>query len=107
MRDPIARALVWVLSVLPWTRRPRPGRHSAEYLAARTSEPAPARPWTCPWAGPSAREVRAVFHDARARGLPTEQRERHYAAALATLGIDYDFPTTDLGSVVTVERAAA
>ncbi|MCM2391829.1 hypothetical protein [Streptomyces albipurpureus] len=31
MCDRIARALVWVLNVLPWTRRPRPGWHSADY----------------------------------------------------------------------------
>ncbi|MFJ6573132.1 hypothetical protein ACIQNU_37560 [Streptomyces sp. NPDC091292] len=106
MRDAIARTLVRVLSVL--IPRP-PGRHSAEYLAAQTPEPAltPASPWSRPWTAPSAQEVRAVFRDERTQELPELQRERVYAAEFADLGLDYDFPTMPLSSVVVRERVAA
>jgi hypothetical protein len=104
MRDVIARALSWVLSVLV----PRkPGRHSAEFLAAQTPEPAPVSPWSRPWAGPSSQEVRAVFRNERTRELPDLQRERLWAAEFAALGVDYDYPTLPLGSLVTRERVAA
>ncbi|MFJ2906529.1 hypothetical protein [Streptomyces sp. NPDC087212] len=104
MCDVIARALTWVLTVL--TPR-RPGRHSAEYLAAKTPEPAPATPWARPWSAPSAQEVRAIFKDKRTRELPELQRERVYAAEFARLGIDYDFPTMPLGSLVARKKVAA
>lgn len=106
MRDAIARALSWVLSVL--TPR-RPGRHSAEYFAAQAAEPnpTPESPWSRPWTGPSSQEVRAIFKDEWAQGLPAVQRERLWASQFAALGVDYDFPTMGLGSVVTRERAAA
>ncbi|MFF3261385.1 hypothetical protein ACFYWO_19705 [Streptomyces sp. NPDC002932] len=103
MRDLIARTLAWVLSVL--TPR-RPGRHSVAYLSV-PAERAPASPWSCPWTAPSSAEVRAIFGDERTRELPELQRERVYAAAFARLGVDYDFPTMALGSIVRRERAAA
>ncbi|MFF8728916.1 hypothetical protein ACF073_20800 [Streptomyces sp. NPDC015171] len=106
MRDVIARALAWVLSAL--TPR-RPGRHSAEYFAAQTTEPdpTPTNPWSRPWTGPSSQEVRAIFKDEWEQRLPAVQRERLWASQFAALGVDYDFPTMDLGSVVTRERAVA
>ncbi|UJB43627.1 hypothetical protein [Streptomyces sp. A1-5] len=56
MRDAIARALYWVLALLPWTRRP--GRHTAEHLAAQpTPEPAPVSPWSKPWTTPTPQHV--------------------------------------------------
>jgi hypothetical protein len=106
MRDVIARALSWALSVL--APRP-PGRHSAEFLAAQTPEPepAPVPPWSRPWRGPSSQEVRAIFRNEHTRELPDLQRERVWAAEFAALGVDYDYPTLPLGSLVKRERVAA
>ncbi|KOV62186.1 hypothetical protein [Streptomyces sp. MMG1121] len=106
MRDVIARAISWVLSVLAPRR---PGRHSAEHFAAQTAEPdpTPANPWSRPWTGPSSQEVRAIFKDEWAQRLPAVQRERLWASQFAALGVDYDFPTMGLGSVVTRKRVAA
>ncbi|MGW8450477.1 hypothetical protein ACWGLO_03165 [Streptomyces niveus] len=105
MRDLIARALSWVLSAL--TPR-RPGRHSAEHLT-EPSGPAPAHvsPWSHPWTAPSAEQVRAIFKDEHTRELTQLQRERIYAAQFAALGVDYDYPTMPLGSLVQPQRAAA
>ncbi|UFQ15488.1 MULTISPECIES: hypothetical protein [Streptomyces] len=103
MRDPIVRALSWVLSVLIPRR---PGRHSAEYLAANQPETA-ASPWSRPWTTPSSEEVRAIFKDERTRELPAVKRERVWAVEFAALGVDYDFPTMTLGSLVKRERVAA
>lgn len=69
MRDAIARALSRVLCVLA---PHRPGRHTAEYLAARTPEPepAPVNPWSLPWPGPTKEEAAEFFRqqaDARHR----------------------------------------
>ncbi|MFJ6566873.1 hypothetical protein ACIQNU_05600 [Streptomyces sp. NPDC091292] len=106
MRDSIPHTLVWVLSVLIPRR---PGRHTAEYLAAHTPEPAPvpASPWSRPWTAPSAQEVRAIFRDKRTQELSELQRERVWAAEFAALGLDYDFPTMPLGSLVKREQVAA
>ncbi|MFD7646728.1 hypothetical protein ACFV5M_03585 [Streptomyces albidoflavus] len=105
MRDSIARALSWVLSVLAPRR---PGRHSAQHFAEPVPAPAPAaNPWSRPWTSPSSREVRAIFTNPRTRELPPEQRERVRAAEFARLGVDYDFPTMPLGSIVKRERVAA
>ncbi|MFD4141596.1 hypothetical protein [Streptomyces sp. NPDC058572] len=106
MRDVIARALSWALSVLAPRR---PGRHSAEFLAAQTPEPepAPASPWSRPWTAPSSQEVRAIFKDERIGELPDLQRERVWAAEFASIGVDYDYPTLPLGSLVTREWVAA
>ncbi|MCH0564375.1 MULTISPECIES: hypothetical protein [unclassified Streptomyces] len=106
MRDVIARALSWVLALLV----PRkPGRHSAAFLAAQTPEPepAPVSPWSRPWRGPSSQEVRAIFRNEHTRELPDLQRERMWAAEFAALGVDYDYPTLPLGSLVKRERVAA
>ena len=105
MRDLIASALSWVLAVIA---PQQPGRHSAEYLTAPTGEPPAARLpiWTTPWRGLSSQEARAIFKDDQIQALPPLQRERSYAAAFASLGIDYDFPTMDLASVVTREKVA-
>ncbi|MFJ7061116.1 hypothetical protein ACIQVA_25895 [Streptomyces microflavus] len=102
MRDLIARALVSLLRLL----LPAEGRHSAERPAAPLA-PAPVSPWSRPWTAPSAQEVRAIFKDEHARELPDLQRERIYAAAFARLGVDYDFPTMPLGSLVRREQVAA
>ncbi|MFC5799446.1 hypothetical protein [Streptomyces formicae] len=74
----------------------RPGRHSAAFLAARTLEPASMSPWSRPWTGASSQEQ-----------LPSLQRERVWAAEFAALGVDYDYPTMPLGSLVKRERVAA
>ncbi|WP_405795499.1 hypothetical protein [Streptomyces sp. NBC_01506] len=102
MRDPIVRALVWVLRLV----LPARGCHSAP-ATPPTSEPAPVSPWSRPWTAPSSRDVRAVFKDEHARELPELQRERAYAAAFARLGVDYDYPTMPLGSLVKPERVSA
>lgn len=91
MRDAIARALCWALSLL--TPR-RPGRHSAEYLAAQPKAPgtAPTTPWSRPWTGPTKEEAAACFQrqaDITLERRVVEQRQR--AAALATLGVDYPY----------------
>ncbi|WP_405796325.1 hypothetical protein [Streptomyces sp. NBC_01506] len=64
-------------------------------------------PWSRPWTAPSSRDVRAVFTDEYARELPELQRERAYAAAFARLGVDYDYPTMPLRSLVRRGRVAA
>ncbi|MFE1773777.1 hypothetical protein [Streptomyces sp. NPDC059008] len=97
MRDAIARALIWVLTVLPWTRRLEPGRHSMTYLAQQPSpEPVSANPWLRPWRGPSSKEVREIFHAEEVQSLTPEQRERWWAAAFFEIGVDYDFPTNNI-----------
>ncbi|BCM69005.1 hypothetical protein EASAB2608_04339 [Streptomyces sp. EAS-AB2608] len=108
MRDAIVRALLWVLSALIPCRA---GRHSAEHFATRTPDPDPdpdtVNPWSRPWNGPSSTEVRAIFNDDWVQELPALQRERLWAAQFAAIGVDYDFPTMPLGSVVTRERVIA
>ncbi|WP_046505312.1 hypothetical protein [Streptomyces odonnellii] len=101
MRDSIVQALVWVLRLV----LPARGHHSK--TAPPTPEPVPASPWTRPWTAPSSREVRAIFRDEHTRELPELQRERVYAAEFAALGVDYDYPTMPLGSLVKRERVAA
>jgi len=97
MRDAIARALAWVLALLPWTGRPRPGRHSATFFAQQaTSEPVSVNPWLKPWRGPSAEMVREIFHAEEVQSLTPEQRERWWAAAFFEIGVDYDFPTINI-----------
>ncbi|MFD4833727.1 hypothetical protein ACFWPV_28350 [Streptomyces uncialis] len=110
MRDSIARALVWVLSILPGTRRTRPGRHSAEHF---DNQPAPAPLIICaprtlvpvhvlvrsaptPWAPRIAPHIREWISVQEER---ERQRERRAAAAAATRGVD--IPFTFDGSNVT------
>lgn len=95
MRDAIARALSWVLSLLAPRR---PGRHSAAFLAepsAATPEPTPADPWSRPWGGPSAAQVRTIFQpetDAETTmSLSVVQKERHYAVEFAAIGVEYPY----------------
>ncbi|MES9559803.1 MULTISPECIES: hypothetical protein [unclassified Streptomyces] len=90
MRDSIARALFWALSVLAPRR---PGRHSAAHLTPQPAPAsAPASPWSRPWGSPSKEEAAAIF---RQQAETTMQlgviRERRRAAALATLGVDYPY----------------
>ncbi|MFB6535087.1 hypothetical protein ACFCY8_26390 [Streptomyces noursei] len=91
MRDRIARALAWVLSVLAPRR---PGRHTAEHLAARPAPvPVAVNPWSRPWTSPSREEVQAFFlrqqvEDTLDMGVI---RERRRAAVLATMGTDYPY----------------
>lgn len=104
MRDLIARVLSWVLSALVPRR---PGRHSAEHLTEPSGpNPAHVSPWSRPWTSPSAEQVRAI-KDERTRELTQLQRERAYAAQLAALGVDYDYPMMPLGSLVHPQRVAA
>ncbi|TGB00576.1 hypothetical protein E2651_28750 [Streptomyces sp. MZ04] len=91
MRDRIARALAWTLSVLAPRR---PGRHSAAFLADQAAEPTPApvNPWPRPWTGPTKEEAAAFFR--RQSETTTELgiiRERRRAAVLATMGVDYPY----------------
>ncbi|MER6052946.1 hypothetical protein ABT168_36850 [Streptomyces sp. NPDC001793] len=58
MRDAIARALYWVLALLPGTHRPEPGRHTAAFLTDQPApEPAPVSPWSKPWTTPTPQHV--------------------------------------------------
>ncbi|MFJ9207473.1 hypothetical protein [Streptomyces sp. NPDC102264] len=102
MRDSIARALVWVLRLV----LPARGRHSGT-VAPLNTEPVSLSAWSRPWTAPSSREVQAIFKDEHTRKLPELQRERVYAAEFAALGIDYDFPTVPLGSLVKREQVSA
>lgn len=112
MRDRIARALLWVLSVLAPCG---PGRHSAAFLAASSepvAEPAPepvsepvVSPWSRPWPTPTPEHVRALYAPLRGEDValtrpyvPAETtldlgviRERRRAAELADLGVDYPY----------------
>ncbi|MGW0560923.1 hypothetical protein ACWDZ4_09860 [Streptomyces sp. NPDC003016] len=106
MRDRIARALAWALSVL--TPR-RPGRHSATFLAELpepTTEPAPpVDPWSKPWPTPTPEHIRTLFTPLRGEDVMLTRPhvlaettmelgvigERRRAAALATLGVDYPY----------------
>ncbi|MCX4675012.1 hypothetical protein OG413_06685 [Streptomyces sp. NBC_01433] len=101
MRDLIARSLTWVLRLL----LPAQGQHSTT-ATPTTPEPAPVSPWSRPWTAPSSQEVRAIFQDERTQELPPLQRERVWAAEFADLGLDYDFPTMPLGSLVGRKGAA-
>ncbi|MGW6455295.1 hypothetical protein ACWF94_05105 [Streptomyces sp. NPDC055078] len=99
MCDRIVRALVWVLTVLPLTRRTRPGRHTAEYLAqhrapaplvictARTPVPAHvlARSIPTPWG-------HRIGPWLLAKEATDRQRQRCVSAVAATLGYDVPFP---------------
>jgi hypothetical protein len=112
MRDRIARAFVWVLTVFPGTRRARPGRHSAEYLARRP-EPAPliicaartpvpphvlARTVPSPWGHRVPPYLRGWIADQEAEW--ERQRQRRVSAAAATLGYDVPFAPDRTGASV-------
>ncbi|MBT2401058.1 hypothetical protein [Streptomyces sp. ISL-100] len=91
MRDAIARTLVWMLSVLPWSRRTTPGRHSSDYLADH-SEPDRVSPWARPWTGPTKQEAQELFRQQAEATLELNlTQERRRAAALATMGMDYPY----------------
>ncbi|MCG0065317.1 hypothetical protein [Streptomyces tricolor] len=45
--------------------------------------------------------------DEKAQSLDPLQRERYYALGFAVLGVDYDFPTLNLTSVIAGKQAAA
>ncbi|MFC7975061.1 hypothetical protein ACFUT3_07460 [Streptomyces cinereoruber] len=113
MRDAIARAHSWALSLLVPRR---PGRHSAAFLAGRT-EPvrteAPARseepvrvdPWSKPWPTPTPAHVRDRYAPLRGEDVSLTRPycrvgaaeelgvicERRRAAVLATLGVDWPY----------------
>lgn len=95
MRDAIARALTRVLALLPWTRRPDPGRHTAAHFAAQpapTPEPASVNPWARPWTGPTKEEAAEFFRQRAETTLELHTiRERRRAAAFATMGVDYPY----------------
>ncbi|WP_405644990.1 hypothetical protein [Streptomyces uncialis] len=116
MRDSIARALAWVLNVLPWTRRTRPGRHSAEHFG---NQPAPAPLIICaprtpvplhvlartaptPWGPRIPPYLRGWINEQEER---ERQRERREAAAAATRGVDIPF-TFDSSNVARVGASA-
>lgn len=92
MRDAIARALTWVLALLPWTRRPEPGRHAAAYFAAQPApapEPTSVNPWARPWTGPTKEEAAEFFRQRAETTLELHViRERRRAAEFATVGVD-------------------
>ncbi len=105
MRDRIARALSWVLSVLAPRR---PGRHSAAFLTDQpepTAEPAPVNPWSKPWPTPTPEHIRALYVPMRGEDVALTRPyvlvettmelgiicERRRAAALASLGVDYPY----------------
>ncbi|MYY13184.1 hypothetical protein GT204_30950 [Streptomyces sp. SID4919] len=95
MRDSILHALFRVLDLLPWTRRRKPGRHSAAHLDHDPVHPVPDEvpysAWAKPWPGISSRQARAVFLADAALDLTPDQRERRWAAAFAELGVDYPY----------------
>ncbi|GLW03729.1 hypothetical protein Slala05_73590 [Streptomyces lavendulae subsp. lavendulae] len=90
MRNLIHHILAAVMSVLAPSR---PGRHSAEYLAERPDPACSVSPWSRPWTGPSAAQVREIFRPTEAtmrlRTCSVEELERRYAAAFVTIGVDY------------------
>ncbi|MEU2838611.1 hypothetical protein ABZ776_16165 [Streptomyces sp. NPDC007076] len=96
MRDSIARALSWALSVLAPRR---PGRHSAAHLA-------PASPWSRPWNSPSKEEAAELFRrEAETTMQLRAVRERRRALDAATRGRDY--PYSYPGAPFTPEHFAA
>ncbi len=105
MRDSIARICGWVLSLLiPSTRRPKPGRHTAAYLADQPT-PATPGPWGTPWTTPTPAHVIQRHTPLRGEDVPlvrpyvggspkTEsewQLERRRAVAFAAAGYDYPY----------------
>ncbi|MCX4667364.1 hypothetical protein OG453_11935 [Streptomyces sp. NBC_01381] len=90
MRDRIARALAWTLSVLAPRR---PGRHSAAFLADQAEPtPTPVNPWARPWTGPTKEEAAASFRQPSETAMELGLiRERRRAAVLATMGVDYPY----------------
>ncbi|WP_327231134.1 hypothetical protein [Streptomyces murinus] len=46
--------------------------------------------------------MRAIFHAEETRSLTPEQRERWRAVAFAEIGVDYDFPITNITGVQAV-----
>lgn len=99
MRDSIARALVWVLSLLLPARGKRRATPATPPEVAPEPWPEPAAAWARPWRGPSADDARAIFKAEETRTLTPEQRERWFATAFATIGVDYDFPTINITPV--------
>lgn len=89
MRDAIARALSWVLSVLAPRR---PGRHSAAFLAGQP-EPALVNPWSRPWTSPTKEEARALLRQQSEETLELrwKQKERRRALYFATRGVDLPY----------------
>ncbi|MCM2392570.1 hypothetical protein [Streptomyces albipurpureus] len=98
MRNPIVRALAWVLNRF-CTREP--GRHSAQHLAQRPA-PTPVQPcapdfiaelraWSRPWTGPSSELARSIFRAEETDHLTPECRERYFATAWAERGYDYPY----------------
>ncbi|MCM2389355.1 hypothetical protein [Streptomyces albipurpureus] len=113
MRNPIVRALVRVLNFILWTRRPKPGRHTARYLAQHASPtPVPPEPtlnscaWSRPWTGPSAELARSIFRAEEAQLLTPECRERFFATAWAERGYDYPYTASTGVHQVRVRTAA-
>lgn len=90
MRDRIARALAWTLSVLAPRR---PGRHSAAFFAELPAlTPVPVNPWSRPWTGPTKEEASALFRQQAETTMELGViHERRRAAVLATMGVDYPY----------------
>ncbi|WP_338684779.1 hypothetical protein QD712_30115 [Streptomyces acidiscabies] len=103
MRDFIVRALLSALRVL--IPRRRPGRHSADHFTP-TAPPTPVipeSPWSRPWTSPSKAEAAEILRRRAQERAQAEadaawqrqerrlQRERLYAAELASLGIDHPY----------------
>ncbi|MFB7027614.1 MULTISPECIES: hypothetical protein [unclassified Streptomyces] len=108
MRDAIARALSWALTLLV---PHRPGRHSAAFLAdraepVRAEEPVRVDPWSKPWPTPPApAHVRDLYAPLRGEDVSLTRPycridstweldvicERRRAVVLATLGVDWPY----------------
>lgn len=85
MRDLIVQALVRVLTLL--IPRPRPGRHTAEHLAARyVPDPVsrPVSPWNRPWTSPTKEQAQAL--------LLQQQRRRVLYYAVEGVDVPYTYP---------------
>ncbi len=92
MRDSIARALAWVLSVLaPRTRKP--GKHSAAYLTHQPApEPETVSPWARPWTGPTKEEAAEFFRRQSETTMPLARVQKERRAALEFTALEHDYP---------------
>ncbi|MEV0445479.1 hypothetical protein AB0I84_08030 [Streptomyces spectabilis] len=105
MRDAIARALVWVLAHLPWTRRPEPGRHSAAALADQPKPVPEPRYLLPPLAEPKGEpqffdDVRPVVPLYMRAWIAAEQerereRQRQRCVAMVAADLGYDYPNPE------------
>lgn len=100
MRDPIVRALVWLLRLV----LPARGRHSGP-TAPPNPEPAHVSPWDTPWPTPTPKHVEELFRPLDGDDIRLVRpyalaeftmelrviRERRRAVEFASLGVDYPY----------------